>query len=263
MSDQKKVQVIDLSCTAENDHRKHEVIVNGDIVSVDFYHGQPTILSYEIGMKFVKPGFKVLENGVEYELPAEKPVGGALQLQPDEVVAKYTELTLSALQIRAAGRVGGEVFLSSNDESEIISFLKGEKGASFAADFVDDEENLLDDEDDEDSVESQEAARAAIEASRASEPSDPAALEEKPFDVNGIDTPTEPALPEGGEKTPMTDADKAAIPDLPTVEEQIEAEKVEQYNSLVAGGMSDYEARETVWPGSEDSKNAPTEEGKA
>lgn len=121
--------VIDSSVNEDNPVREHEIIVKGQIIPVVFRLGEPKILPFEHAMKFMKDGFTVKEvNGSDINLPAVPTDSVSAQLAPDETVAKYSELTFSALKLRAAQKSDGDIYLEAKEEDrlEIISFLMGE-----------------------------------------------------------------------------------------------------------------------------------------
>lgn len=131
---QKMLRVIDTSCTDEAKTRTHDIIVNGQAVSVTFTHGVDTILPHEQALKFMKDGFRVeeLQDGYELRLPPVPMDNIAASLKPGECVATFEELTVSALKVRAAQKEGGEIYLNADDASkpDLIAFLKGEAPAS-------------------------------------------------------------------------------------------------------------------------------------
>ncbi len=126
----KFLEVIDSSTTETHRERTHDIIVNGEVIPITFVFGKRTILPFEQGIKFMKDGFEVKEvDGDSLELPAVASENVQFQLKKDECVAKYTELTLSALKLRAAKKNGGEMYLDATDEDreDIISFITGEE----------------------------------------------------------------------------------------------------------------------------------------
>lgn len=153
MDNQRYLRVHDTSCTAEAPVRTHDIIVHGQVISVTFKHGEETVLPFEQGVKFMQDGFKVEEvDGSSVVLPTIASDAVNATLAPDECVAKYVELTLSSLRIRAAQKPGGEVYLNAGEETrdDIIAFLIGKAPEGFTeaeSEFVDGEENLLDDDD--------------------------------------------------------------------------------------------------------------------
>jgi hypothetical protein len=126
---EKFLRVIDTSCTEVSGDRKHAVFLNGELVEVVFKYGKENILPLELALKFVQTGFEVQElaDGYKITIPAIPTDNVAAQLANDECVAKFTELTLQSLKVRAAQRKGGEMFLNLEDADKplIISFLEG------------------------------------------------------------------------------------------------------------------------------------------
>jgi len=125
---EKFLKVIDSSLTLENSKRIHQVIINGEITDVVFVYGEDKFLPESVAMKFSKEGFKIVhpENDSEVEIPREIPVGAPVQLRPDEVIARYNELSFDALRTRAVILPGGEKFIQEGVEAqEMIDFLMG------------------------------------------------------------------------------------------------------------------------------------------
>ena len=126
----KKLRVIDHSATELNPVRVHDVLINGNIFPVTFKYNEATILPFEQGVKFMKDGFTVTEvDGDEVNMPAVPNDSVAVQLGADECVAKYRELNLSSLKLRAAQRADGEAFLDAGEEDKdaIVAFLSGDQ----------------------------------------------------------------------------------------------------------------------------------------
>lgn len=186
---QKLYVVEDSSCTAVSTPREHTVIVNDQPVPVTFVYGQRTELEYDVAMKFASvEGFTVSDlEGREVTVP--KVVANTikqLQVAPDEVIAKYTELSLEALQVRAAASPDGEKFVGVDQPEILIDFLMN--GLT-----VDDEENLIDDDLDEGDGTDELPPPPALPpegpvAGSTPEENIPA---EPPFDPNGVDAPVE------------------------------------------------------------------------
>lgn len=152
MTDKKQpseLRVIDLSATAENTERVHDIVVDGQVKQVRFSYGKETVLPYNEGIKFLQSGFLVLEPGQDNPMvPAPKTDETIrFRIAEDEVVAKLDELTNSSLKLRVAARPGGEklVIGAEFDREAAISFLKGaQKPKAAVAD-----EDLIDDEDED------------------------------------------------------------------------------------------------------------------
>jgi hypothetical protein len=153
-TDQKFLRVIDSSVTEEYPKRVHEIVLNGTIIEVPFTLGVPTILPFEQGIKFMKDGFKVeATDGSSLDLPVIPTDNVVASLAKDECVAKFSELRIGALKLRAAQRHGGEIFASCTDQDrkELVSFLSDSKIGEdeTVADTVDGEDDLIDDEDED------------------------------------------------------------------------------------------------------------------
>jgi len=146
---EKFLKVIDSSLTLNNPKRIHQIITNGELQDVVFVYGEDKFLPESVAMKFSKEGFRIvhIEDDSEIYIPREIPVGAPVQLQPDEVIARYTELTFDALRTRAVILPGGEKFIQDGVQSQdIIDFLMGKEET------IDGEEELgeLEDEDGDD-----------------------------------------------------------------------------------------------------------------
>ncbi|TXH54899.1 MAG: hypothetical protein E6Q97_09940 [Desulfurellales bacterium] len=124
----KKVLVRDSSCTATHPIRKHTVLVNGEFIEVTFTYGQQTLLDFDVAMKFNKEGFILLDpdSNREVTTPAQTDELIRIKIGEDEIVAKYEELTDTALKMRAAVIPGGEkMLLETVEREEVILFLMG------------------------------------------------------------------------------------------------------------------------------------------
>jgi hypothetical protein len=146
----KFVKVIDTSATADCPLRNHDIRIGDEIQTITFQQGAPTRLPFEIGMKFMKDGFIVLDDDGEGVVPAPATTDETIRLRigADEVVAKYEELTVSALMIRAAALPGGEkLTVGAVDRVALIDFLKGTTSLTSA-----DEVILADEVENEDEI---------------------------------------------------------------------------------------------------------------
>lgn len=152
MENQKLFCVIDSSVTNDHPKRVHEVMVNGVLQRVEFNLGAETLLPYEVAVKFTQDGFRVFEKDstVEIKAPPKTDETVRIRIKDDEVVAKYDELTLSALQLRAASRPGGEKFMAVDaKKAEIVAFLRGVSPLSVDVEASADGSLIDDSEDDE------------------------------------------------------------------------------------------------------------------
>jgi len=154
----KFVRVIDSSCTHDYPERTHTINVRGEKIAVVFKFGEEKILPFEQGAKFTGiEGFRVeAVDGHSIDIPAVPTDSVAAQLARDECVAKFKELTLPSLKVRAAQKQGGEIYLDADDDSraEIIAFIMGEPPADTGTGkdedgFVDGEDDLLEDDGEE------------------------------------------------------------------------------------------------------------------
>lgn len=137
MTGLKQVIVVDSSCTAESRIRKHDVLINGDIISVEFKYGEKKVLDFEVGMKFNKDGFKVLDPDTEQPIlaPAVTDETIRVRIGDDEVIAKYEELTETSLKMRAAVLPNGEDLIRDDktDREDLILFLLGARNTAAKA----------------------------------------------------------------------------------------------------------------------------------
>lgn len=116
--------VTDSSATTNNRKRTHDIIIDGDIKSVDFEYNKPTMLPFAEAMKFQKEGFVVKdEDGNIILAPTEMSIDSMTQFGPDKVVAHLHELTQESLYARAATLPGGEDFNPRAAKGELIAFL--------------------------------------------------------------------------------------------------------------------------------------------
>lgn len=148
---EKFLRVTDSSCTSDAPVRQHTINVRGEEILVTFELGKETILPFEQGVKFMVDGFKVEEvDGFELHLPTVAKDSVTAQLAKDECVAKFSELTLTALTLRAAQKPGGEIYLNATEEekADVVAFMIGEPPAGA----IDAEENLIEDEESDDDV---------------------------------------------------------------------------------------------------------------
>ena len=145
----KMMKVIDSSVTSEYSVRRHDIFVNGKLQTVEFKHGEEMILPYEAAMKFMVDGFTVvdLDTNSALSVPPDQVNRNAnIVLNENEVIATYDELTLKSLKVRAVLKRDGETMLDASRE-EIIEFLKNS-----AAQVIDDEEILIEDDADQETV---------------------------------------------------------------------------------------------------------------
>jgi len=141
--------VVDSSVTEEVTERTHEIIVGGELIPVTFKHGEDTILPFEQGVKFMSDGFTVTEcDGLELALPAVASDNVAAQISSDECIAKYTELNINSLKLRAAQKEGGEIYLDADDadREDIIAFIVGDAPVAESEDAPLEEDSLIDED---------------------------------------------------------------------------------------------------------------------
>lgn len=136
-SQEKILKVIDSSLTLDNAKRIHQVIINDEITDIVFEYGKDKLLPESVAMKFSKEGFRIvhIENDSEIIIPRETPVGAPVQLMPDEVIARFTELSFDALRTRCVILPGGEKFVQEGVEiQDMIDFLMGKPATDDGAD---------------------------------------------------------------------------------------------------------------------------------
>jgi hypothetical protein len=99
-------------------------------VSYDFYPGKGVPMPRHHAAVFLKdPAFRVTSAaGVRMtplpQVEADAAQARKLALEPDEAVAKFSELTDGALLARVASRPGGEKIAAGGDREAMIAFLK-------------------------------------------------------------------------------------------------------------------------------------------
>lgn len=141
------LDVMDTSASSEYPVRKHDMMVDGEIQTVEFHYGKSTRLPYALGARFLQDGFIVSDpDGNHVTAPASGNDVVNNLLGEDEVVANYSELSIEALQVRALSRIGGELFMGEDvDRSEIVTFLKTAKPDAEEVPEVEVEEELDED----------------------------------------------------------------------------------------------------------------------
>jgi len=167
-SEETVLKVIDSSLTLDHPKRIHQIIINGEVTDVIFVYGEDKFLPESVAMKFSKEGFRIVHpDDTEVEIPREIPHGAPVQLLPDEVIARYTELTFEALRTRAVILPGGEKFIQDGVQSQdIIDFLMGKEPT------IDGEEELgeMDDEEGDDLADNKPHQNATDTQSDAKDP---------------------------------------------------------------------------------------------
>lgn len=121
--------------------RTHEMLIEGRLVPFTFKYATPLKLPFAIAMKFVNIAEFVStdENGVPTPFkrtpvqPEQLQAGQRFRLADDETVARYDELTIEALLIRAAIMPGGEAIKRNSGKQAIIDFLQETAKARRAA----------------------------------------------------------------------------------------------------------------------------------
>ena len=199
-SQEKLLKVIDSSLTLNNPKRIHQIITNGELQDVVFVYGEDKFLPESVAMKFSKEGFRIvhIEDDSEIYIPREIPVGAPVQLQPDEVIARYTELTFDALRTRAVILPGGEKFIQDGVQSQdIIDFLMGfGDNTPMPEKTIDGEEELgeLEDEDGDDLAENF-TDKGATDTEQDAEDTDASApVSEDAEDSQGVDDSVQPPV---------------------------------------------------------------------
>jgi len=146
--EQKTLKVVDSSATEEYPLRTHSVKLHGKEMEITFKWGEDTILPYDLAMKFNQEGFDLYDpaTGEKFRAPTKTDETIRIRIQPDEIVARYDELTVDALKVRAVSKQGGEKFLVKEaSKEELIEFLKGE-----TVPVVDHEDDLIEDKEEVD-----------------------------------------------------------------------------------------------------------------
>lgn len=117
--------VQDTSCTASSPDRTHDMMIDGEVKSVNFKYPNPLPMPFAEAMKFLKDGFIVRDQeGNVVLMPTETKLETLTQFGVDKVIASLSELTVESLYARAAGMPGGERLRPNSTRPALISFLK-------------------------------------------------------------------------------------------------------------------------------------------
>ena len=110
--------------------RRHQILVDGGLVTYEFSPGVPTRMPEAHAMKFLASGFPVVDEKDRSVKGFRKsePDGSVPALAPDEVIASLDELTQEALLVRAQAAPGGEAFKRGAKKSDLIDFLVASGG---------------------------------------------------------------------------------------------------------------------------------------
>ena len=123
------VHVTDTTQTPRWPSRKHEIVVGGRILEIEFIFGKPTILPFSHAMKFLHiPSFecKHPDGTLIPPLPniaEQSNSGGALLLRVSQVVAELDELSEDSLVRRCNALSGGERMVITSGRNSMIQFL--------------------------------------------------------------------------------------------------------------------------------------------
>jgi hypothetical protein len=118
--------VMDTTATPAYPTRTHEHLIDGVPTQFTFAVGQKLPLSIDKALKFLKdPAFIVTDaDGKRYDPTPKEPTGAAaVELAPNELIARIDELSTDALVIRAKQINGGEGFKKQDGREKIIAFL--------------------------------------------------------------------------------------------------------------------------------------------
>lgn len=132
--------VLDATAIPGGGPREHQQLVGGVLTTFTFQPGKPLELAYEIAVKFLRHGpaafrlvdaeGKVLEYKTRPRQPEELGAGEHLVLAPEETVARYDELSNTALMARALELPMGEAFAKAQDKldrGKLIAFIRDAK----------------------------------------------------------------------------------------------------------------------------------------
>lgn len=238
---EKLLRVTDKSCTVEFSERTHTINVRGQEIPVTFKFGEAKVLPFEQGVKFMVDGFIVEDfDGTVLGLPAVAREGAASYLGKDEVIAKLSELTISALKVRAAQKNGGEMFLEADEaaKADIIAFIIGDAPEGLAV-----EAEVSDVEDDAD------AGKPVIV--------DPKADEGDGLPESGVEPNTNPETiaPQVPEDTVAGEATETVVGDISQIETFAAPD-----DHIHAGGLEPVAAADLTTPFTSD-KNPEIESG--
>jgi hypothetical protein len=175
----RQLKVYDSSATAEAPTRVHEIIVNGELEKITFRRGEATVLEESRALKFLQDGFTVMdENDTPYTPPVKADEKVSAQLKPGECIARFEELSLEALKIRAAVLPGGEALAKAKKDDVIAFLVSAQNGPAAASDG--DVTGEVEMDEDGLSAEAQAAAAAAAQNQIPAAPAAPAAPEQTP-----------------------------------------------------------------------------------
>lgn len=108
--------------------RVHDILFEGQVEQITFEPHKPTKMTRERALKFNKDGFTVKDpSGNVFKPVVDEDALLRERLKPDEVIARYDELSADALRARAVVLVGGEKMADATRD-ELVAFLKGKKG---------------------------------------------------------------------------------------------------------------------------------------
>jgi hypothetical protein len=127
--------VLDTSAAPENPSRTHEQIIDGGVQTFSFTYGKPTALPLAVATKFLRhDSFKLCDaqgRVVNYRRVPRQPddlgAGEKFKLGDNETIARYDELTTSAILQRALELPGGERFaagITAEQRPAVIDFIK-------------------------------------------------------------------------------------------------------------------------------------------
>lgn len=119
--------VQDMNCSPRHLKRQHEIpMIDGTVGLYDFKHGETLELAHGIAMRFSRDeAFRITDHDGNIFDPAPKLVDQSLpvQVEVDQCIANYDELTQAALLRRAAVEIGGENMNTRTSKKEMIAFL--------------------------------------------------------------------------------------------------------------------------------------------
>lgn len=128
----KEFYICDLSAKDPGVKRDHQMIIDGALKTFSFSANKPTRMSRAAGIKFLrhsenfrrtdKDGNEILWQATPTQ-PGDLQAGQTLVLADGETIARYDEMHIDALRVRAMQLPDGERFADAENRDEIIAFI--------------------------------------------------------------------------------------------------------------------------------------------
>lgn len=128
--------VEDQTATLNYPERTHEIVYDGKVKAFTFKYGEKQKMPVDLALKFLKHDAFVVtdpDTGNRYEpTPAAPDMGLGVKLQPGECVARYDELSLESLIVRAKQLPGGEKLNRNLGKQAVIDFILKQETAKLS-----------------------------------------------------------------------------------------------------------------------------------